>query len=262
MNDGRATLREVEQARIDENEKWIAFYDAQFTQERARLDLLRQAGNLAASIQYRGLTWIFVECDFRHQLRLLHVHRIAVARDFQLQQFLRLPGQHFIGQSFERLPEHGEASTFRVARAEVEIAQPTAPSATAPLRRPESPDPACACLLDFEPALPACPRCISRRPGFRHHPFMTSRQRRMQEFFRTRRLGAGDRAQESGFAKPAPVPSAGSANRRACVFVHQRTRHSDTVRSNQNGDMRQLGAASRYDAECGRPKRRIVVWNG
>lgn len=51
LNDGRATLREVEQARIDESEKWIAFYDAQFNQERARLDLLRQTGNLLASIQ-------------------------------------------------------------------------------------------------------------------------------------------------------------------------------------------------------------------
>ena len=51
LNDGRATLREVEQARIDESEKWIAFYDAQFNQERARLDLLRQTGNLLASLQ-------------------------------------------------------------------------------------------------------------------------------------------------------------------------------------------------------------------
>ena len=42
LNDGRATLRELEQARIDESEKWIAFYDAQFSQERARLDLLHQ----------------------------------------------------------------------------------------------------------------------------------------------------------------------------------------------------------------------------
>ncbi len=51
LNDGRATLREVEQARIDESEKWIAFYDAQFSQERARLDLLRQTGSLLAAIQ-------------------------------------------------------------------------------------------------------------------------------------------------------------------------------------------------------------------
>lgn len=51
MNDGHATLRDLEQARIDESEKWIAFYDAQFNQERARLDLLRQTGNLLASLQ-------------------------------------------------------------------------------------------------------------------------------------------------------------------------------------------------------------------
>ncbi len=51
LNDGRATLRDVEQARIDESEKWIAFYDAQFSQERARLDLLRQTGDLLASIR-------------------------------------------------------------------------------------------------------------------------------------------------------------------------------------------------------------------
>ncbi len=53
LNDGRATLREVEQARINESEKWIAFYDAQFGQERARLDLLRQTGSLVASLQLK-----------------------------------------------------------------------------------------------------------------------------------------------------------------------------------------------------------------
>jgi outer membrane protein TolC len=51
LNDGRATLRETEQARIDEGEKWIAFYDAQFNLERARLELLHQTGALAAAIQ-------------------------------------------------------------------------------------------------------------------------------------------------------------------------------------------------------------------
>jgi len=51
MNDGRATLRDLEQARIDESEKWIAFYDAQFNQERARLDVLRQTGNLLEALR-------------------------------------------------------------------------------------------------------------------------------------------------------------------------------------------------------------------
>jgi len=51
LSDGRTTLREVEQARINESEKWIAFYDAQFGVERARLELLRQTGTLVASLQ-------------------------------------------------------------------------------------------------------------------------------------------------------------------------------------------------------------------
>ncbi len=51
LGEGHATLRDVEQARINESEKWIAFYDAQFAEERARLDVLRQAGNLLASLQ-------------------------------------------------------------------------------------------------------------------------------------------------------------------------------------------------------------------
>jgi len=51
MNEGRATLRQVEEARFGENEKWIAFYDAQFSTERARLELLRQTGELRAALQ-------------------------------------------------------------------------------------------------------------------------------------------------------------------------------------------------------------------
>lgn len=48
MNEGRASLRQVEEARFGEDEKWIAFYDAQFNVERARLNVLRQTGQLAA----------------------------------------------------------------------------------------------------------------------------------------------------------------------------------------------------------------------
>jgi outer membrane protein len=48
MNEGRSSLRQVEEARFNEDEKWIAFYDAQFNAERARLNILRQTGQLAA----------------------------------------------------------------------------------------------------------------------------------------------------------------------------------------------------------------------
>ncbi len=51
MGEGRASLRQVEESRFQEDEKWIALYDAQFAAERARLNLLRQTGELAASLK-------------------------------------------------------------------------------------------------------------------------------------------------------------------------------------------------------------------
>ena len=41
MNEGRAALKQVEEARFNEDEKWIAFYDAQYSSEKARLMVLR-----------------------------------------------------------------------------------------------------------------------------------------------------------------------------------------------------------------------------
>ena len=51
MNEGRASLRQVEEARFNEDEKWIAFYDAQFNAERARLNVLRQTGELHGALK-------------------------------------------------------------------------------------------------------------------------------------------------------------------------------------------------------------------
>ncbi len=51
MNEGRASLRQIEEARFAEDEKYIAVYEAQFAAERARLNLLRQTGELAASLK-------------------------------------------------------------------------------------------------------------------------------------------------------------------------------------------------------------------
>ena len=48
MQEGRLGLREVEQARTLENSKWIAFYDAQYSVERARLSVLKITGGLLA----------------------------------------------------------------------------------------------------------------------------------------------------------------------------------------------------------------------
>jgi outer membrane protein len=51
MNEGRASLQQVEQARFNEDEKWIAFYDAQYVAEKAAWDLLRQTGSVLAALQ-------------------------------------------------------------------------------------------------------------------------------------------------------------------------------------------------------------------
>ena len=61
-----------------------------------------------------------VEGDLDDQLGA-HVDGIAVARDLTGQQLLGLPGEHLIGQAFERLAEHDEAAVRRVAGAQVQI---------------------------------------------------------------------------------------------------------------------------------------------
>ncbi|HXS93457.1 MAG TPA: TolC family protein [Candidatus Limnocylindrales bacterium] len=50
MQEGRLTMREMEQARLAESDKWIAFYDAQYTLEKARWNVLRMTGGLEAAI--------------------------------------------------------------------------------------------------------------------------------------------------------------------------------------------------------------------
>jgi outer membrane protein TolC len=44
--EGKVNLREVERARLDENEKWMAYLDANFGRQQAQLDLLKTAGQL------------------------------------------------------------------------------------------------------------------------------------------------------------------------------------------------------------------------
>ncbi len=51
MNEGRAALKQVEEARFNEDEKWIAFYDAQYNAEKARLIVLRHTGELMTALQ-------------------------------------------------------------------------------------------------------------------------------------------------------------------------------------------------------------------
>jgi outer membrane protein len=51
MEEGRATLSQAEEARVTENDKWIAFYESQYTAEKSRWNLLRLSGGLVATLE-------------------------------------------------------------------------------------------------------------------------------------------------------------------------------------------------------------------
>jgi outer membrane protein len=51
FDQGRVTLQEIEQDRLDESDKWIAFLDADFAREQGQLTLLQATGQLAKVLQ-------------------------------------------------------------------------------------------------------------------------------------------------------------------------------------------------------------------
>lgn len=50
-SEGRTPLRQVEQARLEESNRWIALYDAETQVARAKFAILRQTGNLLAAVR-------------------------------------------------------------------------------------------------------------------------------------------------------------------------------------------------------------------
>lgn len=46
FNEGKVNLSDLEKARLEENDKWMAFLDANFARQQAELDLLKTAGQL------------------------------------------------------------------------------------------------------------------------------------------------------------------------------------------------------------------------
>src|SRR5690348_4932393 len=46
FGEGKLNLRDMERARLDENDKWMAYLDATFQKQQAQLDLLKTAGQL------------------------------------------------------------------------------------------------------------------------------------------------------------------------------------------------------------------------
>ncbi|HXY00526.1 MAG TPA: TolC family protein [Candidatus Limnocylindrales bacterium] len=51
FSEGKTSLRDVERARLEENEKWMAYLDANFQRQQAQLELLRTAGQLAKVLE-------------------------------------------------------------------------------------------------------------------------------------------------------------------------------------------------------------------
>jgi outer membrane protein TolC len=51
FGEGKVNLRDVEKARLDESEKWMAYLDANFQRQQAQLELLRTAGQLEKALE-------------------------------------------------------------------------------------------------------------------------------------------------------------------------------------------------------------------
>lgn len=51
FDEGRGSLRDLEAAHIEENDKWLAFLDANYARQQVQLDLLRTTGQLAQVLQ-------------------------------------------------------------------------------------------------------------------------------------------------------------------------------------------------------------------
>lgn len=51
LEEGRTTQQRIDDARLNEQEKWIAYYETQRSLEKARLDVLRETGTLAAALR-------------------------------------------------------------------------------------------------------------------------------------------------------------------------------------------------------------------
>jgi outer membrane protein TolC len=51
FGEGKANLRDVERARLDESEKWMTYLDANFQRQQAQLELLRIAGQIEKALE-------------------------------------------------------------------------------------------------------------------------------------------------------------------------------------------------------------------
>ena len=50
-DEGRTTMEEIEKARLEENQAWASYYDSQYSVQKAKLNLLRETGELVAALR-------------------------------------------------------------------------------------------------------------------------------------------------------------------------------------------------------------------
>jgi len=51
FDQGRGSLQDLEAAHLSENDKWLAYLDANYARQQAQLDLLRETGQLSTALQ-------------------------------------------------------------------------------------------------------------------------------------------------------------------------------------------------------------------
>ena len=51
FDQGRGSLRDLEAAHLDENDRWMSFLDANYARQQAELDLLGRTGQLGKVLQ-------------------------------------------------------------------------------------------------------------------------------------------------------------------------------------------------------------------
>jgi hypothetical protein len=120
-----------------------------------------------------------VEGDLHHE-HGLDVHHVPFVSQGELLELLRLPGEGLVGEPLEGLAEHDEVAGRRVARAEVEIAEPAAAPSAAPLRG-EHHEIEGVGRLQLQPLGPAAPRLVGRVEGLCHHALVTGGERLGEE---------------------------------------------------------------------------------
>ena len=120
-----------------------------------------------------------VERDLHDDLRA-DVHGDALATRLDLLEPLRLPREHLVGHALERLAEHHEPAGLRIARAEVEVAEPALPPPVAPFGG-EDHEVERVGTLDLDPAGAAAPGLVRRVERLHHHALVPARERVVEE---------------------------------------------------------------------------------